>query len=243
MRFARLLFFVLLALPIALAQEGLDAELAAVTERFKAAFDRQYDIESKAMAPAKAAYIREIEKIRDDAKVKDNLDGALEAETILRAIKDGTPPPKAKIMESTIAPARGRFERARDAALKLHLPSRTRIEVEYDRSLQEIEQRTTRAGDLAAANRVRDLRSLASVLGTWDFKNSADGHRATLEVNPDNTFTAAGKRVGTWEIQGQVLIFTHDANRGHHDRWELPVKNGKLTGTNTLGHAMTLIRK
>ena len=42
----------------------------------------------------------------------------------------------------------------------------------------------------------------AEVVGTWSFLNHTDGHTGTVELNPDNTYSSGGKRIGTWEIKG-----------------------------------------
>jgi hypothetical protein len=234
---------VLAASALALGQtKSYEAEVATVRERYQKAFAQQSDTEKKALAPAEAAHIREIERIHDDAKTKGNLDAALEAENYLQALRSHEPAPAVKAIDAAVAKSKAQFDRARETALLPYKAARRRLQTEYDQALLAIEQKLTRAGDLESATKVREIRTTEGLIGTWQFVNHADGHRATLEIQRDNTFREGNKRIGTWEIKGPQLIFHHDNRGGHEDRWELPVKSGKLAGKNSLGHSMTLTR-
>jgi hypothetical protein len=70
-----------------------------------------------------------------------------------------------------------------------------------------------------------------TVIGTWGFSNKADGHTAVIELNADQSYTVGGKQIGRWQIREKQIIITY-VEGGHQDRYSLPVKEEKLTGTN-----------
>ena len=141
-----------------LAQQPSDDEVSAVVARYKEAVSRQDADEAKAEGPSKAAYIRDLEKIRDDCKSRGQLTGQIEAEAVLKAVMEGAEPPSGKVLKSALGQARTNYERARDSSLRLLTVARTRLQTDYDRSILDLEQKYTRAGNLKAALEAREAR-------------------------------------------------------------------------------------
>ena len=67
--------------------------------------------------------------------------------------------------------------------------------------------------------------------------------KAVIEFRADNTFLWEGEQVGMWTTNGKQLILTHDNRGGHQDYYDLPVRDGKLDGTNTPNQKITITRK
>jgi hypothetical protein len=157
---AALSLAVLLSLLLgAAAQQTPEAEIASTLEGFKQAFARQDAAEAKAVGPAKTAYLQELAKLQDAAKAKGNLDALVDAEAALKAAQDEVPAPPAKVLGAAIAQARANYEKAREAAIRTYASGRPRIEAEFERSMTALEQKFTRAGNLAAANEAREAKS------------------------------------------------------------------------------------
>jgi hypothetical protein len=125
----------------------------------------------------------------------------------------------------------------------------------YQAALEQLLRRATQANDLDTAVRIKAALarlsttappgsgdSKAEVIGTWKFTNNADGHTGIVEINADNTYSSGGKQIGRWDIEGKQIVITLDQG-GHQDRYDLPVRGGKLEGKNKLGHPLTLRRK
>jgi hypothetical protein len=125
----------------------------------------------------------------------------------------------------------------------------------YRAELENLLRRATQSNDLDTAVRIKQqLEKLgpntpanlpagkAEAIGVWGFKNNADGHTGSVEIHADNTYSSNGKRIGRWAIEGNQIVITLDEG-GHQDRYDLPVRGGKLEGKNRLGHSLTLRRK
>jgi hypothetical protein len=116
----------------------------------------------------------------------------------------------------------------------------------YRMTIEPFLRTATQAGDLDNALRIKSaLQSTAGtieILGRWHLENLSDGHKATLDLNADRTFFVDATRIGVWDVQGNQLILTHDNRGGHQDHFDLPIRDGKLTGGNTVGHTVTLER-
>lgn len=127
-------------------------------------------------------------------------------------------------------------------------PIEQRFAVEMENLLREATEskdfdvvvRLTQAIEKLKAER-EDRELKPSVIGTWGFSNKADGHAAVVELNADQSYTVGGKQIGRWEIRDKQIMVTY-AQGGHQDRYSLPAKEEKLTGTNHLGHHLTLRR-
>jgi hypothetical protein len=126
----------------------------------------------------------------------------------------------------------------------------------YQTALEALLRRATLANDLDTAVRIKQALEKASakppaavtgtkaeVVGTWSVVNHTDGVTGVLEFKADSTALWGGARVGIWEIKGKQLIVSYDNRGGHQDRYNLPVRDGKLEGTNTPGQSLTLTRK
>ena len=117
----------------------------------------------------------------------------------------------------------------------------------YQTALEALMRRATQANDLDTAVRIKEalekFSAKAGIVGTWNFVNHTDGVEAVVEFRTDNTFVWNGNQVGLWTTNGKQLIITHDNRGGHQDFYNLPVHEGKLDGTNTPGHKVTITRK
>jgi Lipocalin-like domain len=124
----------------------------------------------------------------------------------------------------------------------------------YQASLEALLKRATATNDLETAVRIKQvLEKLSSktpatlspasvsVVGSWKFKNNADGHTGSVEVNADGSYSVDGKPIGSWEIRNDKLIITLNEG-GHQDSYDLPVRGDKLEGRNRLGHPLILRR-
>jgi len=117
----------------------------------------------------------------------------------------------------------------------------------YQTELEALLQRATQVNDLDTAGRIKQtldrLVTKPQIVGTWDFENHTDGVKAVVEFRPDNTFLWNGKQVGVWTTNEKHLVISHDNRGGHQDYYKLPVRDGKLDGTNTPGQKVTITRK
>jgi hypothetical protein len=117
----------------------------------------------------------------------------------------------------------------------------------YQTALEALMGRATQANDLQTAARIKQaLDQLAvtpEILGTWDFVNHRDGFKYVAEFKADHTFLWDGKQVGVWYTNGKIITITHYNRGGHSDYFELPVRDGKLHGSNTRGDKVTITRK
>ena len=117
----------------------------------------------------------------------------------------------------------------------------------YQTALEALQRRATLANDLDTAVHIKQtldrLAAKAEIVGTWNFVNHTDEVKAVVEFKTDNTFVWNGRQVGMWSINEKQLIITHYNRGGHQDNYNLPVRDGKLDGTNTPGQKMTITRK
>ena len=163
------------------AQQSPADEVNVLVTRYKGEFAALASSEEASVAPVIAAYVKEIERLRDTAKAKGDLNGLIEVEPALEAIRQGQNPPVAKSPTSAVAAARLAFEKNKAQALRFTQPKRARLEADYVRSFTELEQRYTRAGNLDAAKLAREARLsipggrmelLPTMLGNKDVKES-----------------------------------------------------------------------
>jgi hypothetical protein len=125
----------------------------------------------------------------------------------------------------------------------------------YKAALENLLRRATAANDSETVTRIQQalgkptpktVESLPDTkpefLGTWKFYNHADRHRALVELNGDKTYSVKGQRIGSWEVVEKQLIISYDHMDGNQDRYNLPVRDNKLGGRNTIGHTLTLTR-
>jgi hypothetical protein len=155
-------------------------EVNAVVTRFKTEFDALAAVEDTSLAPARAAYMKEIERLRDATKAKGDLATALELEAALHTSPENTEAPPAKAVGGALAAARANYERSKVQALRLTEPKRTRLEADFGRALTDLEQRFTRGGKLEAARSARDAK-LAIPGVTVDVLPMMIGQRETKE--------------------------------------------------------------
>ena len=130
------------------------------------------------------------------------------------------------------------------------------IQRRYKAALEPLLRKATQANDLEMALRIKQAleaasarpsetapRSKSEFTGPWNFENLTDGHKATLDINADGTFSDGGKPLGRWETKGKQLILLYNNRGGHTDRFDLPVRSGKLEGKNSIGHGLVMERK
>ena len=181
------------------AQESAETEIARVVDRFKAQFSAQDAVEAKAIEPVKAAFIKELSKLRDEAKARANLDAALEAETALKAANEGAPLPSGKRLAKEFVREQATYERNRDLALRTHAPARARIEADYERTLTELEKKYTRLGKLEGAEMVREARNAGPMTSSRNVLSTMTGVRQSRDglaivVNPNELATPGNYR-------------------------------------------------
>lgn len=84
----------------------------------------------------------------------------------------------------------------------------------------------------------------AQVLGSWDFDNhDGEGYHRSYRFNADHTFMEGNELRGHWFLLGHVLMFRWEGHPEWTDNFELPGKDGVLTGVNGFHHPLTLTRK
>jgi hypothetical protein len=169
-----------------LAQTGVDDELAAIRERFTVAMTKQDETETRAQAPSKAAYLKELEKLRDMSKARSQLDALIEAEAALKAAATDAEPPPAKLLKAQLLQARASWDRASEAAIRAFAPARARLGADYDREIADLEQRYTRSGNVDAARKVRDARRI----------------QLTVDANVDGPSTLFVRKDGLYWVNG-----------------------------------------
>ena len=135
-------------------------------------------------------------------------------------------------------------ERAISAAITL-------VNQRYVAELERLLKKATEAKDADTGARIKAaivqlkqppiFRGKESVVGLWSFKNESDGHTAAIEIHADHTYTAGGKRIGRWRIEGNQIVIALEEG-GHEDRYIFPPTGGKMKGSNRLGHSLTLTR-
>lgn len=168
------------------AQQAPADEIAALQTRLKEAAAKLDAEEEKADAPAKAAYLKELEKIRDAAKAKAQLDALIEAEGTIKSITDGTEAPKPKLLAAALSAARANYDKAHEFAIRQGEVERAKLGADYDKAIAALEVRFTQAGDIEAAKAAREAHR---ILLTVDAK--VDGP-STLFVRKDGLYWVNG---------------------------------------------------
>jgi len=117
----------------------------------------------------------------------------------------------------------------------------------YQTALEALLPRATLANDPDAAVRIKQalekVSAKANIAGAWNFVNHTDGVKSVVEFKANHAFRWNGKHVGMWNINDKQLIITHDNRGGHQDYYNLPIRDGKLDGTNTPRQKITITRK
>jgi hypothetical protein len=168
------------------AQQTPADEVTALKTRLKEATEKLEAEEEKADAPAKAGYLKELEKIRDAAKAKAQLDALIEVEGTIKAVTDGTDAPKPKILAAALGAARANYDKAHDFALRQGEVERARIGADYDKAIGALEIKFTQAGNVEAAKAAREARR---ILLTVDAR--VDGP-STLFIRRDGLYWVNG---------------------------------------------------
>jgi len=126
-----------------------------------------------------------------------------------------------------------------------------RINADYLRALAAFQQRVGSNEQITkqiAEEKERVFRanlvgSNPNVVGLWQLRNLGNNDTIQIEFKPEGTFVdAAGKRWGTWEVKGKQLVSSWET-QALSDRFDLPVRDGKLTGKNNKGSSLVLTRK
>ena len=172
-------------LPSASAQSP-EGEIASVVDRFKEAMDRQEATEGKAAGPAKAAFIKELDRLLVQSQSKSDLDAMAEAQAALKAVQDGGSPPRGKVLAAAFSQAEGNYERSRELALRIYAPARQKLEADYDRTIAALMQKFIRAGNIEAAKKAREARRALLTVDAW-----VDGP-STLVIRKDGCYWVNG---------------------------------------------------
>lgn len=112
----------------------------------------------------------------------------------------------------------------------------------YQQSLEQLLRRATQSNDLDTAVKIKAaLASLPQeaakqLAGDWALRAST-GYGADVTFRTDGTGTHSGYGKFQWRIEGNTLYL------GAADRFQLPVKDGKLKGANNIGNELTLTKK
>jgi hypothetical protein len=133
------------------------------------------------------------------------------------------------------------------------------IDRRYKAGLEALLRRAAQSNDQEAVLRIKQAlaalaakaanteevaqRAQSEFVGIWTFQNLSDGQRGTFELQSNGSFYAKGKQLGEWNTKGKQLVLVHANRGGHTDRFDLPVRLGKLEGKNTMGHNVILERK
>ncbi len=155
-------------------------EVNAVVARFKAEFGALAISEETTAAPVKATYVRELERLRDSAKTRGDLNAVLDFEAAIAAAGRDAEPLPAKVAAPALKVARATYDRNLQQALRLLEPKRTRLEADYSRTMTELEQRYTRGGNLEAAKLAREARLMVPG-GSADVLPAMTGPREAKE--------------------------------------------------------------
>jgi hypothetical protein len=138
------------------------------------------------------------------------------------------------------------------------------IQHKYRQALESLMQRAVQANDFEAAARIKRVIDGGTVpsemnqsntptdpisatatlpaefVGPWKIENTADGFKATYNLTADGFIVADGGRGGTWLVNDNQLVFLYYKPKGWYDRFDLPVRGGKLKGRNKGGSVVLL---
>ncbi len=135
------------------------------------------------------------------------------------------------------------------------------IDKRYQANLELLLKRATQAGDLDTALKINQLlqqmngspapaaaaastkpapltAAEKNLLGEWEILSSS--YRGSRRLNADRT-VSGGPSEARWAIDAQQLKITYGTSLV--DAFDLPETNGRLTGKNTEGTAITFARK
>jgi len=139
-------------------QQSAEAEIDAIIAKIKVEADRIAAMEKAEIDPATAAYVRQIQQLRDTAQARGNLDAVLELDGALKAVQAGSPPTATKLTAAQLQPLTASFDRSMATITKKYDPARARLDTEFQRLMTDLEQRFTRGSNLEAALKVREAK-------------------------------------------------------------------------------------
>ncbi len=119
------------------------------------------------------------------------------------------------------------------------------INVRYQTSLEHLLERATREADVNTAVKVKAALDLLpqvvakQLAGTWALQTNT-GYAATVTFQSTGTGTHSRTGNFRWRIEGTTLYL---GPTDLDDRFQLPVKDGKLQGSNRFGLVLTLTHK
>ncbi len=231
-------------LSAARAQQSPSDEVSVVVTRYKTEFDALAAAEENSLAPVKAAHVKELEKLRDGAKAKGDLNAVLDFEAAIQAAIANQTPPIPKVAAASLNAARENFVKNKTAALRLHDPKRQRLQADYSRALTDLEQKFTRKGQLDAATLARDAKLsipgvavdlLVAMIGPREMKEGYVVVKAEGAVKSEMSFQppveieyvfktdsqvrfgyACNQMILNWEVNGAELRVDGDPANGQH---------------------------
>jgi hypothetical protein len=224
------------------AQDAAQNEVDAIVARFKREFDGLAVKEASAIAPLKSSYIKDLERLRDTAKSKGDLATVLDINAAIEAEQSGNPAPKPKVAATALNAARTTYETHVNDALGLHKPQRQRLEADFIRSLEELQTRFTRSGNMEAAKAARAAKLsipgvtvdiLPDMIGEHVIKEnmyvvtSGAGLKTEARFSPPIEITYVFKTEGQFRLgyAADQIIFNWEVNRN-----ELRIDGGPSGG-------------
>ena len=84
--------------------------------------------------------------------------------------------------------------------------------------------------------------TLTALAGDWKFFNANDGKRVTETLAASGAMLENGQPTGFWQLVDGGLQITYSTHHEWLDTYDLPSKQGVLSGTNRSGHALSLTR-
>ena len=125
----------------------------------------------------------------------------------------------------------------------------------YVTQLESLQRRATQANDLETALKIKKMideigdtlsggSARADVVGTWNFEFKATGAKVVMKFLIDGSWLETpGADKGTWEIKGKNLIVNYSTRPGVFDKYELPIRAGRLSGSNSSNEPVSMMKR
>lgn len=116
----------------------------------------------------------------------------------------------------------------------------------YQQALEQLLRRATQGNDLESAVKIKAaFASLPQdvakqLVGAWKLQAST-GYGADVTFRGDGSGTHSGYGKFQWHIGGTTLYLGQPESAP--DKFDLPIKDGKLNGVNSIGNPLTLTKK
>lgn len=116
----------------------------------------------------------------------------------------------------------------------------------YQQGLEQLLRRATQANDLETAMKIKAAIAslpqevIKQLTGAWTLQAST-GYGAEVSFRSDGSGTHSGYGKFRWHIEGSTLYLGPSDTAA--DRFQLPIKEGRLKGFNSIGNELTLTKK